>query len=257
MSVDLSRDGAIGFITLDEPPANSYDRAFMEELSAAIEEAGSDDGVKVVVLRSASKRFFSAGADVKVFTENDTDVNMEMIETAHRGLARIAELPKVFIAQIAGHALGGGLEMALACDLRFGARGSYKLGVPEVTLGLLPGNGGTQRLPRLVGMSRALDMMITGRQLSPGEAHAFGILNRLFAADELESKTGEYAEQLAHGATSAIGTIKRTVVEGFDRTLEDALALERERIRELFDTSDASEGMNAFLEKRKPEYVGA
>jgi enoyl-CoA hydratase/carnithine racemase len=256
VSVDLSREGAIGFITLDKPPANSYDKAFMDELAAAIEEAGGDAGVKVVVLRSASQRFFSAGADVKAFSQNGTDANMETIETAHRALGRIARLPKVFIAQIAGHALGGGLEIALACDLRFGARGAYKLGVPEVTLGLLPGNGGTQRLPRLIGMSRALDLMVTGRQLSPGEAHAFGILNRLFAAAEIESKTVEYAEQLAGGATHAIGTIKRTVVEGFDRPLEDALALEREGIRELFDTDDASEGLSAFLEKRKPEYAG-
>ncbi|MEA2228515.1 MAG: hypothetical protein QOF04_2145, partial [Solirubrobacteraceae bacterium] len=170
MAVALSREDGIGYITLDKPPANSYDRAFMEELAAAIEEAGSDDAVKVAVLRSASPKFFSAGADVKAFTQNGTAANVEMIELAHRALGRIAEIPKIFIAQIEGHALGGGLEIALACDLRFGARGRYKLGVPEVTLGLLPGNGGTQRLTRMVGPSRALELLLTGRTFSPADA---------------------------------------------------------------------------------------
>jgi enoyl-CoA hydratase/carnithine racemase len=257
MAVDLSRDGGIGYITLDKPPANSYDGAFMEELAAAIEEVAGDDGVKVAVVRSGSSRFFCAGADVKAFTQNSTDANMEMIETAHRALARIAEIPKVFIAQIQGHALGGGLEIALACDVRFGARGGYKLGVPEVTLGLLPGNGGTQRLPRLIGASRALELMVTGRQLTPGEAHSYGILNRLLAAGEVEAETRSYAERLTAGATRAIGQIKLAVYEGMDTTLAEGLAGERRRIRELFDSKDAAEGMGAFLEKRKPEYVGA
>jgi enoyl-CoA hydratase/carnithine racemase len=257
MAVDLTRDGGIGYVTLDKPPANSYDRAFMEELGAAIEDAGGDDGVKVVVVRSASSRFFSAGADVKAFTQGSKDQNMEMIEIAHRALARIAEIPKVFIAQIAGHALGGGLEIALACDLRFGARGAYRLGVPEVTLGLLPGNGGTQRLPRLIGASRAMELMVTGRQLTPGEAHAYGILNRLLAAGEVEAETRGYAQRLTEGATKAIGQIKLAVYEGLDRPLAEGLAGERRRIAELFDSSDAAEGMGAFLEKRKPEYTGA
>jgi enoyl-CoA hydratase/carnithine racemase len=257
MAVDFSEEDGLGFITLDKPPANSYDRAFMEELAAAIEDAGSEDAVKVVVVRSASSRFFSAGADVKAFTQNSKDANMEMIETAHRALARIAEIPKVFIAQIEGHALGGGLEIALACDLRFGARGAYKLGVPEVTLGLLPGNGGTQRLPRLIGASRALELMVTGRQLSPGEAHAYGILNRLLAAREVEAQTRSYAQRLTEGATRAIGQIKLAVYEGMDRPLAEGLAGERRRIAELFDSQDAAEGMGAFLQKRKPEYSGA
>jgi enoyl-CoA hydratase/carnithine racemase len=257
MAVDFREEDGLGFITLDKPPANSYDRAFMEELAAAIEAAASSEAAKVVVVRSGSSRFFSAGADVKAFTQNAKDVNMEMIELAHRALARIAEIPKVFIAQIDGHALGGGLEIALACDLRFGARGAYKLGVPEVTLGLLPGNGGTQRLPRLIGASRALELMVTGRTLSPGEAHAYGILNRLLAARELESETRAYAQRLSEGATRAIGEIKLAVYEGLDRPLREGLEGERRRIAELFDSQDAAEGMGAFLEKRKPEYTGA
>ncbi|HEX4009685.1 MAG TPA: enoyl-CoA hydratase-related protein, partial [Solirubrobacteraceae bacterium] len=138
-----------GTITLDNPPANSYDIAFMRELAAAIDAAGADPDARVVVLRSASEKFFSAGADIKRFLEGDVDANMEMIRVSQATFRRMAAAPQVFIAHIAGHALGGGLEITLACDIRLAAAGSYKLGTPEVTLGLLPGNGGTQRLTRL------------------------------------------------------------------------------------------------------------
>ena len=256
MAVSYSPDGAVGYITLDKPPANSYDKDFMDEFGAAVDAAASDAGVSVVIVRSASKKFFSAGADIKAFMANDKAANMAMIERGHEVLASIARLPKIFIAQVEGHALGGGLEISLACDLRFGARGSYKLGVPEVTLGLLPGNGGTQRLPRIIGVPKALDLMITGRPVSPGEAHGLGILNRLFAAGETAEKTRAYAEQLAGGATAAIAEIKATTYAGIELKMADALAREREGIARLFDTADAAEGFASFSEKRKPEFKG-
>src|SRR3954453_10820360 len=257
MAVTFTADGAVGTITLDKPPANSYDFAFMEEMGAAVDAAAADDAVKVVIVRSASKKFFCAGADIKAFLANDTAGNMKMINRGHEALAAIARVPKVFIAQIEGHALGGGLEISLACDLRFGARGAYKLGVPEVTLGLLPGNGGTQRLSRIIGVPRALDLMITGRQLSPGEAHGLGILNRLFPATETAEHTREYADPLVKGATAAIGEIKRTTYEGMELPLPEALARERAGIARLFETADAAEGFASFSEKRKPEFKGA
>jgi enoyl-CoA hydratase/carnithine racemase len=182
---------------------------------------------------------------------------MKMINQGHEVLASIARVPKIFIAQVEGHALGGGLEISLACDLRFGARGTYKLGVPEVTLGILPGNGGTQRLPRIIGVPKALDLMVTGRPVSPGEAHNLGILNRLFPATETADKTLEYAEKLAHGATAAIGEIKRTTYAGIEMPIRDALARERAGIERLFGTADAKEGLSAFAEKRKAEFTGA
>jgi enoyl-CoA hydratase/carnithine racemase len=256
MAVSYSPDGAVGYITLDKPPANSYDKAFMDEFGEAVDAAAADGSVKVVIVRSASKKFFSAGADIKAFAANDKAANMAMIERGHEVLASIARIPKVFIAQVEGHALGGGLEITLACDLRFGARGAYKLGVPEVTLGLLPGNGGTQRLPRIIGVPKALDLMVTGRPISPGEAHGLGILNRLFAASETAEKTREYAEALAGGATAAIGEIKLTTYAGIELPIEDALAREREGIARLFDTADSAEGFAAFAEKRKPEFKG-
>ena len=257
MAVELSPEGAVGHIILDKPPANSYDKAFMDELGEAVQATAIDEAIKVVIVRSASKRFFSAGADIKAFLANDTAANMAMIERGHEVLASIARIPKVFIAQVEGHALGGGLEISLACDLRFGARGAYKLGVPEVTLGLLPGNGGTQRLSRIIGVPQALDLMITGRQLSPGEAHALGILNRLFPAAETAQMTRAYAEALAGGATAAIGEIKLATYAGVDGKLADGLARERAGIAKLFETADAREGLSAFTEKRKAEFTGA
>src|SRR3954467_9314575 len=256
MAVSFTREDAIGFTTLENPPANSYDFDFMEEMGAAVDAAAADHAAKVVIVRSASKRFFCAGADIKAFLANDTAGNMKMINRGHEALAAIARVPKVFIAQVEGHALGGGLEISLACDLRFGARGSYKLGVPEVTLGLLPGNGGTQRLQRIIGVPKALDLMVTGRAVSPGEAHGLGILNRLFAAGGTAEKTRAYAEQLAGGATAAIAEIKATTYAGIEMKMADALAREREGIARLFDTADAAEGFASFAEKRKPEFKG-
>ncbi|MBV9604536.1 MAG: enoyl-CoA hydratase/isomerase family protein [Solirubrobacterales bacterium] len=248
-----SEDG-IGFITLDHPPANSYDDRFMAELGEAIVDAAGDDAGKVIIVRSSSPKFFSAGADVKTFAQQEADDSMAMIELAHQALGRIASIPKIFIALIEGHALGGGLEMALACDIRFGVRGAYKLGTPEVTLGLLPGNGGTQRLPRLIGLSRALDLMITGRRITPGQAHALGILDRLLPAKDAGAMTLEYARGLAGGAVEAIGAIKLAAVEGLELPLEDGLTRERELVAGLFRSRDAREGLSAFVEKREPAF---
>ncbi len=146
------------------------------------------------------------------------------------------------------------MEITLACDLRFAAEGEYFLGVPEVTLGLLPGNGGTQRLPRLIGWNRALDMMITGRRLAPNDAHQLGILDRLFPRDQIEAETLKYAQALAEGSTSAIGAIKLAVHRGRDRALDDGLRIERELLDGLFRSADGQEGVRAFVEKRKPAF---
>jgi len=212
--------------------------------------------VKVVVLRSASERFFSAGADVKAFNENTVEANMEMIRLSHETLSSIATIPKIFIAEINAHALGGGLEIALACDLRFAAEGDYRLGTPEVTLGVLPGNGATQRLPRLIGWSRALDLMVTGRTVTPAEALELGIVNTIFPAGELQDKTLEYAHSLAAGATKAIGNIKLAVHGGLAAGLDDGLERERELVEELFSSEDGREGIAAFAEKRTPAFSG-
>jgi enoyl-CoA hydratase/carnithine racemase len=257
MAVSFSSEAGIGTILLDKPPANSYDLEYVQELGAAVEEAAGDEAVKVVLVRSASEKFFCAGADIKAFLAGPHERNMEMIETSHRTLSSIARIAKIFVAEINGHALGGGLEIPLACDLRFAAEGDYRLGTPEATLGLLPGNGGTQRLPRLIGSSRALDLMITGRTVTPAEAHRLGIVDAVFPADELHERTLEYATKLAAGATRAIGNIKLAVNEGFDDGFEHGLERERELIEELFLSEDGREGLAAFTEKRRPAFRGA
>ncbi|HEY7729979.1 MAG TPA: enoyl-CoA hydratase/isomerase family protein [Gaiellaceae bacterium] len=257
MAVSFSADAGIGTITLDRPPANSYDLEVVQELGAAVEEAAAAGEVRVVILRSASEKFFCAGADIKAFQAGPHERNMEMIETSHRTLSSIARIPKIFIAEINGHALGGGLEIPLACDLRFAGDGEYRLGTPEATLGLLPGNGGTQRLPRLIGRSRALDLMITGRTVTPREAHELGIVDKLFPVEEARDRTLEYAQRLAAGATRAIGNIKLAVHEGIDDGLERGLERERELVEELFLSEDGREGLAAFAEKRQPTFTGA
>ena len=255
-AVTFSKLETVGTILLDRPPANSYDVQFMRDLDAAIDAADGDPQVKAVVLKSASEKFFSAGADIKAFLANSTQANMEMIRTAHQALEKMALSPKVFVAAINGHALGGGLEMALACDLRFAAEGNYRLGLPEVTLGLLPGNGGTQRLPRLLGANKALEMMLTGETVGPEEAQRLGLVNKVFPSDKLFEETEAYARKVALGASMAIGKIKQAVYQGITLPMKEALTLERDLIEPLFNTEDAQEGLTAFVKKRQPVYVG-
>jgi len=243
---------SVAYVTLDNPPANSYDLAFMQAFAADVDEAIASDA-RVVVVRSASEKFFSAGADVKRFLDGDVDANMEMIRTSQAAFRRMAAAEQVFIAYIAGHALGGGLEIALACDLRYASEGRYKLGTPEVTLGLLPGNGGTQRLTRLIGASRALDLLLTGRTFGPEEAQQWGLVAELCDEDGLR----ERAERLAAGPALAVAAIKRCVHEGGQLPLDEGLALEAELMESLFRSKDATEGLTAFVEKRQPEFVGA
>jgi enoyl-CoA hydratase/carnithine racemase len=254
MSVSYSAQGAIGSITLDNPPANSYDIAFVRELAAAIGAAGEDATTRVIAVRSASEKFFSAGADVKRFLANEVEANLEMVSEAHRALASIAAAPKLFVACVAGHALGGGLEIALACDVRYGVEGRHRLGTPEVALGLLPGNGGTQRLPRLIGVGPAIELLTTGRQLSVQEAHSLGLLSRVFESREA---LDEHVATLGGLPPLALAEIKRAVYEGIERPLADGLAFERELIGNLFRSADAHEGLVAFSEKRTPRFTGS
>ncbi|MCU0490513.1 MAG: enoyl-CoA hydratase/isomerase family protein [Chloroflexaceae bacterium] len=254
MPIAYSREGNIGCITLNRPPANSYNADGMLELRAAIEAAGEDNAARVVIVRSALERFFSAGADMSFLIESSLEQNLAMVDQAHETLSLMSRMPKPFIAQIGGHTLGGGMEIALACDMRFGATGRYTLGLPEVTLGIIPGNGGTQRLARLLGVSRALDLMFTGRRLTPEEAHNLGILDRLFPAEELAERTREYAEGLANGASFAIGTIKRAVYEGRTLPLDEALGLERSLLEPVLQGPELKEGISAFKEKRQPNF---
>lgn len=257
MSVRLEKNGAVGVIMLDRPPANSYDYTFLREFGSAIDDARADDEVRAVVVASASEKFFCAGADLKAFAAGSPRARAMTALLGNEVFRKMETTPLVFVAAIAGHALGGGLELAMACDLRFAARGTYKLGLTETNLGLFPGTGGTQRLPRLVGLSRGIDLIANGSTFGPEEAHEMGLVDRL--SDDGASCLAEataYAQKLGQGASEAIGRAKVAVQMGFGAPLDLGLAIEREAIARIFVSEDAQEGITAFTEKREPNYKG-
>ena len=255
-SVRYEKQENVGHIILDRPPANSYDKTFLDDLSAAIDEARFDSGCKALVVRSASEKFFSAGADVKMFATTDAEFQFAFVIHANEVMSKFERTPKVVVAAINGHCLGGGLEIALCCDVRIAAEGAYNIGLPEVTLGVLPGTGGTQRLPRLVGRQRALDLMLRGASVQPAQAKEYGIVDAVVPPAELVAKAQEWAAAHATGPTLAKGQIKLAAVLGAGMPFADAMLLEHEAVGRLFASDDFKEGVKAFSEKRKPEYKG-
>ena len=249
-------DDHVGTIEIVKPKANTYDLDMMHELNDAIEEMRFNDEARVIVLTSGIPGFFSAGADIEMLRRSQPDYKAMFCLYCQETLNKFAETPKLVIAAINGHCVGGGLEIALSCDLRLMANETGKIGLPEVTLGVLPGTGGTQRLPRLIGASRALDLMITGRLLTPNEALDMGLVNRVFPKETFVEDVKTFARDLAHGPSRAISLIKRSVMEGVEMPLDAGLALERELQNRLFITEDAKEGLSAFTEKRKPAFKG-
>ncbi|TWU26050.1 enoyl-CoA hydratase/isomerase family protein [Bythopirellula polymerisocia] len=254
MPIDYACQGAVGYITLNRPPGNNYDLAGMEELNRAIQAAANDTSSRVVILRSGIRALFCLGADVGYLSEAALENNIHLAECAHATLSSIAEVPKPFIALLEGHTLGGGLEIALACDFRFAAKGNYFIGLPEAGLGIMPGNGGTQRLSRLVGPTKALDLLFSARRLNPSEANELGIVDHLFPLAEAARSTHEYAERLAAGASTAIGAIKLAVWQGIERPLSEALTIEKNHATPLLTSPQFREGLQAFLEKRPPKF---
>lgn len=257
MPVRLEKEGAVGIIVLDRPPANSYDYEFLRAFAGAIDDARIDADIRAVLVTSASERFFSAGADVSAFAAGTARSRTMTALVAHEAFRKMENTPLVFIAVIAGHCLGGGFELALACDLRFAAEGVYQVGLPEVNLGLFPGSGGTQRLPRLVGLSKGLDLIANATTLKPAEAKELGLVDRLYPdAAACRQAAVEYAEKLAAGPSVAIGHAKLAITQGFGAPLDLGLAIEREAISRVFVSEDAEEGIKAFGEKRKADFKG-
>ncbi len=240
-------------ISINMPPANTYNFDLMKELDAIIEDVRLDTDINVIIL-TGSEKIFSAGADISMLKQSDPRFKAMFCLHCQETLMELERTPKIVIAAINGHCVGGGLEIAMACDLRF-MRAGGKIGLPEVTLGVLPGTGGTQRMPRLIGKARALDLMITGRTISPEEAKDIGLINDVCEGDAVEFAK-EYAAKLNAGATQAVGLIKVAVQQGAEMALNNGLALERELQNRLFATNDAQEGLLAFIEKRPPEFKG-
>jgi enoyl-CoA hydratase/carnithine racemase len=256
MTVRLEKEGGVGVIVLDRPPANSYDYEFLRSFASAIDDARIDLSIKsAMVVTSAAEKFFSAGADVGVFASGTPRSRFMLALLAHETFRKMENTPLVFIAAIAGHCLGGGLELALACDLRFAAEGSYQIGLPEVNLGLFPGSGGTQRLPRLVGLPKAMDLIANAKTMGPSDAKDLGIVDQLFPdAASCRAAAIEYAAKLAAGPGVAIGHAKLSMTLGYGAPFDVGAAIEREAIGRVFVSEDAEEGITAFKEKRKPEF---
>jgi len=246
----------VATIELNDPPANTYSYEMNRQLDDAILKARMASDVHVIVLTGAGDKFFCAGANIRMLTTADPTYKYYFCLHANETLLRLENTPKLVIAAINGHCVGGGLEVAMAADLRIARRGGGKIGLPEVNLGVLPGTGGTQRLSRLVGKSKAIELMITGNTFSFEDALQLGIINTIFEAETFHEKVAAYARQFTppNKAAKAVGRIKRAVQAGWEIPLEAGLALERENQQLLFQSDDAREGLAAYVEKRKPSF---
>lgn len=256
MAIDFIVDDGVAILSLNRPPANAYDASMLGELTEMVHRVAEDAAVRVAVLRSANPRFFCTGADITTLQNSNRAQFANFLTIAQESVDAIARTPKLFIAAIAGHCIGGGLEIALGCDFRLASTGKYKLGLAEVNLGLSPGMGGTQRLPRLIPKSRALHMMVTGESIGPEEALALGLVDRLIEAEQFESSVMGYAKHLAAGPGMAQGYIKLSVNNGLETSLAQGLVIERAHQSQLFASEDVAEGLKAFLEKRPPQFKG-
>ncbi|HKE56666.1 MAG TPA: enoyl-CoA hydratase/isomerase family protein [Pyrinomonadaceae bacterium] len=261
LKVNYQVNDRIALLTLNDPPANTYSYEMMQQLDRAILQARMDDTVQVIVITGQGEKFFCAGADIQMLADVTPTFKYYFCLHANETLSRLEQTPKLVIAAINGHCVGGGLEVAMAADIRLARKGAGKMGLPEVSLGVLPGTGGTQRLVRIVGKSRAIELMATGQLFDFERGQELGILNQVFTAetlDDFQQQVTEYARQfIAPGkAAHAVGRIKRSVQSGAEIPFESALALERELQQQLFQSEDAREGLEAYVAKRKPEFKG-
>jgi enoyl-CoA hydratase len=259
--VQYNVENGIAVLTLNDPPANTYTYEMMQELERAILTARMDESAQVIVITGKGEKFFCAGANIQMLASVTPTFKYYFCLHANETLSRLEQTPKLVIAAINGHCVGGGLEIALAADLRIARKGAGKLGLPEVTLGVLPGTGGTQRLVRVVGKSKAIELMATGELFDFERGLELGILNQIFTAEsgeEFSQQVLDYARQFTapNKAAHAVGRIKRSVQSGAEIPFEYALALERELQQQLFQSEDAKEGFDAYVNKRKAEFKG-
>lgn len=251
--VRIERNGAVATIRLNRPPANALAREVSLELSVAAKEVGADDGVRAVVVWGG-ERIFAAGADIKAMVDYGPDEVASDVGALEEACRDVEAIPAITIAAVNGYALGGGCELALSCDFRFAARDA-RIGLPEVRLGIIPGSGGTQRLPRVVGLPRARDLVYTGRHVDAAEALEIGLVDRVADGTDVYAVAMEQAATFAKGPSLALAAAKRALAAS-GLTLEQGLAVERAEFSPLFATRDQKEGMRAFLDKREAEFEG-
>src|SRR5215472_656672 len=254
--VHYATEKGVALLTLSDPPVNAYSYEMFKELDSCILEARFDNDVHVIVITGHGEKYFCAGANINMLREADEGFKYMFCLHANETLLRLEHTPKLVIAALNGHTVGGGLESAMAADLRIARKDAGKIGLPEVNLGVLPGTGGTQRLSRIVGKSRAIELMVTGNTFSFEEALELGIVNDIFEREGFMENVMEYARQFCppNKAAKAVGRIKRSVQTGWEIPLESALAVERENQQLLFQSEDAKEGLAAYVEKRPAEF---
>jgi enoyl-CoA hydratase len=253
-------DRGVAILTLADPPANAYTYEMMQDLDAAVLRARMDDAVHVLVLTGEGEKFFCAGANIAMLQTVTPEFKYSFCLHANETLCRLEQTPKLVIAALNGHCVGGGFEVAMACDLRVAREDGGKLGLPEVNLGVLPGTGGTQRLVRMVGRAAAIRLIAEGNNMTFAEGQALGLVDKTLPGDRAAflSAALDYARTFAPPAKAAraVGLMKRAVVSGGEMSFHDGLALERELQQRLFVGEDAKEGLAAFTEKRKPQFKG-
>lgn len=256
--VTYTLDRGVAILEMVEPPANCYTHEMMRDLDECILRARFDDEAHVIVIRGKGEKFFSAGADINMLRAVTPRFKYFFCLHANETLSRLEQTPKLVIAALNGHTVGGGMEIAMACDLRIARRDAGKIGLPEVALGVLPGTGGTQRLVRIVGKSKAIELMTTGRTFSFEEGKELGVVDHIFDNDGFFDAVLDYARQFVppNKASKAVGLIKRSVVSGAEIPFENALTLERELQQQLFSSEDAKEGLAAYTEKRTASFSG-
>ena len=258
--VTASKHEGVMVLELRNPPANTYSYEMMRELDAHILDGRMDESVHVLMLTGAGDKFFCAGADISLLEKANPYFKYNFCLHANETLCRLEQTPKLVIAAINGHCVGGGLEIALACDLRIARANAGKIGLPEVTLGVLPGTGGTQRLARAVGRAKAIELMAEAATFPVEEARALGLVNTVVdvPAADFRGRALEYARKFVPPAKAAraVGFIKRAVTTGLEVGLEQGLALERELQQRLFEGQDAKEGLAAYNARRTPEFSG-
>jgi enoyl-CoA hydratase/carnithine racemase len=256
--VRYSTDGGIAVVELDNPPANTYSHEMMAQLDTAILRARFDDDIYVILIRGKGEKFFSAGADIEMLNRVTPQFKYNFCLHANETLNRLERTPKLVIAALNGHTVGGGLEIAMACDIRIARRDSGQVGLPEIALGVLPGTGGSQRLTRHVGKARALELMVTGRKFSFEEAQDMGLIHDIYENEGFFDQVRTYARQFTppNKASKAVGRIKLAVQTGGELPLWEALSLEQELQANLFSSEDAKEGIRSYVEKDIPRFKG-
>lgn len=257
-TVEYRVDKGIALLEINRPPVNSYTHELLRELDEALLQARFDDELHVLIVTGKGEKFFSAGADINMLANKPLSYKYNFALHGHEVLCRMENTPKLIIAAINGHAVGGGLEIAMAADIRIAKKEGGRLGLAEINLGVMPGMGGTQRLPRIIGRAKALELCATGKTVAFEEALEMGLIHHIYERENFIDRVMEYARQFIppNKASLAVGKVKRAIQSGIEMSLAEGLTLEREVLYQTFASEDGNEGVRAYLEKRTAQFKG-